>query len=151
MREEFRKALCITVAATMTLAGCGTARLQATGVPPTKYAELDCEQLDAEAQKVLARYVELGGKIDEASGGDTALVVLQMAVTGFPPLLLFLLPFSSSLRGWSEERSHQNAEYRRLLGERNAILQVAAEKGCPGVAQQPKTDGEPKTIPDATK
>jgi hypothetical protein len=31
------------------------------------------------------------------------------------------------------------------------MLQVAGEKGCPGVAQQPKTGGEPKTIPDPTK
>jgi len=133
MRTAFQKAVCFTVAATMALAGCGTARLQATGVPPTKYAEFDCEQLDAEAKKVLTRYVELGGEIDEATGGDTALVVLQMAVTGFPPLMLLLLPFSSSIKGWNDERSRQNAEYRRLMGERNAILKVAAEKGCPGV------------------
>lgn len=50
-----------------------------------------------------------------------------------------------------KENEQREEEYRPLIGEREAMLQVAGEKGCPGVAQQPKTGGEPKTIPDPTK
>jgi len=153
MREEFQKAVCIMMAATMALAGCGTPKkLEAIPVSPTQYAHFDCEQLNAEAQRVLARYVELGGKIDEDFKQDQALEVLGGVTGGLLwPLIVLWLPFFPALMERKKENEQREEEYRRLAGERDAILQVAAEKGCPGVAQQPKTDGEPKTIPDATK
>jgi len=153
MREEFQKAVCIMMAATMALAGCGTPKkLEAIPVSPTQYAHFDCEQLNAEAQRVLARYVELGGKIDEDFKQDQALEVLGGVTGGLLwPLIVLWLPFFPALMERKKENEQREEEYRRLAGERDAIRQVAAEKGCPGVAQQPKTGGEPKTIPDATK
>ena len=153
MREEFQKAVCITVASTMALAGCAAPKkLEAIPVPPTQYAHLDCEQLNAEAQRVLARYVELGGKIDEDFKQDQAVEVLgQVSVGLLWPLIVLWLPFAPAMKARKKENEQREEEYRRLIGERDAILQVAGEKGCPGVAQQPKTGGEPKTIPDPTK
>ena len=153
MREEFQKAVCIMMAATMALAGCGTPKkLEAIPVSPAQYAHFDCEQLNAEAQRVLARYVELGGKIDEDFKQDQALEVLGGVTGGLLwPLIVLWLPFFPALMERKKENEQREEEYRRLAGERDAILQVAAEKGCPGVAQRSKTGGEPKTIPDATK
>ena len=152
MREEFQKAVCITLASTMALAGCAAPKkLEAIPVSPTHYAHLDCEQLNAEAQRVVARYVELGGKIDEDFKKDQALEPLLALSQIIQPLVLLWIPFIPARIKELEERAQREDEYRHLMGERNAILQAAAEKGCPGVAQQPKTDGEPKTIPDANK
>ena len=152
MREEFQKAVCITVASTMALAGCAAPKmLAAIPVSPTQYAHLDCEQLNAEAQRVLARYVELGGKIDEDFKQEQALEPLVALSVIIQPLALLWIPFVPARIKELEEREQREDEYRHLMGERNAILQAAAEKGCPGVAQQSKTGDEPKTIPDATK
>jgi hypothetical protein len=62
-----------------------------------------------------------------------------------------------------KENEHRQEEYRRLMGERNAILQAAADKGCPGVqlqpttekaaseSSQPKPSDEQTTVPAPTK
>ena len=152
MCKKLQKAVCITAASAMGLAGCAAPReLEAIPVSPTQYADLACEQLSADAQRVLARYVELGGKIDETVKQDQALVPLAVLTQIVWPLVLLWLPFFPALKERKKENEQREEEYRRLMGERNAILQAAAEKGCPGVAQQPKTGGEPKTIPDSTK
>ena len=141
MREEFQKAVCITVASTMALAGCAAPKmLAAIPVSPTQYAHLDCEQLNAEAQRVLARYVELGGKIDEDFKQDQAVEVLgQVSVGMLWPLIVLWLPFAPAMKERKKENEQREEAYRRLMGERNAILQAAAEKGCPGVQLQPTT------------
>ena len=153
MGRSLQKAVCISVAAAIAVTGCASPKkLEAIPASPTQYAHLDCEQLNAEAQRVLARYVELGGKIDEDFKQDQALEVLGGVTAGLLwPLIVLWLPFFPALMERKKENEQREEEYRRLVGERDAILQVAAEKGCPGVAQQPKTGGEPKTIPDATK
>lgn len=152
MGNAFRKAVCSSVAATMALAGCGTPRtIDAIPVPSAQYAHLDCEQLNAEAQRVLARYVELGGKIDDYIKAAQALEPLATVSIIISPLTLLWLPFLPGMYWELEEQRQREFEYGRLMGERTAILQAAAEKGCPEVAQQPKTGAEPKTIPDATK
>ena len=151
MCKKLLKAVCITAASAMGLAGCAAPReLEAIPVSPTQYADLACEQLNADAQRVLARYVELGGKIDETVKQDQALGSLALLTRIVWPLVLLWLPFVPALKERKKENEQREEEHRRLMGERNAILQAAAEKGCPGVAQQPKTGGEPKTIPDAT-
>jgi len=77
MGNAFQKAVCISVASTMARAGCETPKkLEAIPASPTKYAHLDCDQLNAAAQRVLVRYVELCGKIDEDSRQDQALGAL---------------------------------------------------------------------------
>jgi hypothetical protein len=152
MGRSLQKAVCITVALTMALAGCAAPKeLEAIPVSPTQYAHLDCEQLSAEAQRLLARNVERGGRIGETVKQEQALVPLAAVSKILWPLELLWLPFVPLLKERKKEDEQRQEEYRRLMGERNAILQAAAEKGCPGVAQQPKTDGEPKTSPDATK
>ena len=151
MCKKLQKAVCITAASAMGLAGCAAPReLEAIPVSPTQYADLACEQLNADAQRVLARYVELGGKIDETVKQDQALGSLALLTQIVWPLVLLWLPFVPALKERKKDNEQREEEHRRLMGERNAILQAAAEKGCPGVAQQPKTGGEPKTIPDAT-
>ena len=151
MCKKLQKAVCITAASAMGLAGCAAPReLEAIPVSPTQYADLACEQLNADAQRVLARYVELGGKIDETVKQDQALGSLALLTRIVWPLVLLWLPFVPALKERKKENEQREEEHRRLMGERNAILQAAAEKGCPGVAQQPKTGGEPKTIPDST-
>jgi hypothetical protein len=151
MRGEFEKAVCISVATAIALAGCAAPpKLEATPVPPTQYADLDCEQLSAEASRVLAKYVELGGKIDEEAKQERALEALSFPTAVLWPLAVLWLPFIPALKERKKENEQREDEYRRLMGERNAILQAAAEKGCPGVAQPPKTIA-PKTDPDATK
>jgi hypothetical protein len=159
----FRKAVCITVASTMTLAGCSTPKpLEAIPVPVTNYADLDCDQLNAEAQRVLARYTELGGELDETEQQEAALEVLGGISQGIWPLIILWLPFIPVLKERKEEKHKRVEEFRHLMGERDAILKAAAEKGCPGVAQQEagkggaepsqsKSGSEPPTIPDPTK
>jgi len=163
MGNAFQKTMCISVAATMALAGCETPKkLEAVPVSPTKYAHLDCEQLNAEAQRVLARYVEVGGKIDEDFKQDQALGALAGVTEGLLwPLIVLWIPFIPASREREKEKAQREQDYRHLMGERDAILRVAAEKGCPGVAQQagkggtelspPKAGGESPTIPDASK
>lgn len=157
MGKAFQKAVCISVAATMALAGCVTPKkLEAIPVSPTQCAHLDCEQLNVEAQRVLARYVELGGKIDEAFKQDQALVPLATLTQILQPLVVLWLPFVPVLRERKKEREQREDEYRHLMGERDAILQAAAEKGCPGVQLPPTTQkaatesSQPKTSDEQT-
>lgn len=160
--NAFRNAVCIAVASTMTLAGCSTPKpLEAIPVPVTNYAALDCDQLIAEARRVLARYTELGGELDKTEKEEAALGVLAGISGGWPLTFLSLL-FNLSLQEQKKDKHKRVEEFRNLMGERDAILKAAAEKGCPGIAQQqaggagpesspPKADGEPPTIPDTSK
>ena len=161
--NAIRKAVCVTVASTMTLAGCSTPKpLEAIPVPVTNYADLDCEQLNSEAQRVLTRYTELGGELDETEKQEAALEVLGGITQGIWPLIILWLPFLPVLKERKEEKHKRVEEFRHLMGERDAILKAAAEKGCAGIAQQqagkagpesspPKADGKPLTIPDTSK
>jgi hypothetical protein len=147
----------------MTLAGCSTPKpLEAIPVPVTNYADLDCDQLNAEAQRVLTKYIELGGQLDETEKEEAALGVLAGITQVIWPLILLWLPFIPVLQDRKEEKHKRVEEFRHLMGERDAILKAAAEKGCAGIAQQqagkagpesspPKADGEPPMIPDTSK
>lgn len=152
MGVEFQKAVCMTMASTIALAGCAAPKkLEAVPVPLTQYADLDCEQLSAEAQRLLARYVELGGKIDEDLKLERALEALSWPTVIVWPLAVLWLPFVPALTDRKKENEQRKGEFRQLMGERDAVLQVAAEKGCVGVALQPKTGGEVRPAPDAAK
>ncbi len=141
MERSLQKAVCISVAAVIAVTGCAAPKkLEAIPVSPTQYAHLDCEQLNAEAQRVVARYVELGGKIDEDFKAEQALEPLLFVSVIVLPLNLLWLPFVPGRIKELEERGQREDEYRRLMGERNAILQAASEKGCPGVQLQPTTE-----------
>jgi len=67
------------------------------------------------------------------------------------PLVVLWLPFVPALKERKEEAEQRKGEFKHLMGERDAILQVAGEKGCLGAAQQPKTSGDSKTSPNGAK
>ena len=167
MRAAFQKAVCIAVAAAITMAGCATQKPpESTYVGPARYAHLDCEQLNAEAQRLLARYAELGGQLAQDAqdaNAEKGLLPLQIVSQIVWPLAILWLPFAPAVIHEREERDRRFIEGYRLMAECDAILQVATEKGCPGVAQdpqpiessgrvsQPKPHGEPANIPRDSK
>ena len=104
----------------MAAAGCATSSkdLSATYVSPIQYQQYDCQQLQLEGQRIQRRYVELGGRLDQAASNDKALVGVGMIL--FWPALFAL--------GGTKQ---QEAEYSRLRGEYDAVQQAAIEKKCP--------------------
>jgi len=111
MRTAFQKAVCISVASATALTGCVTP-------PPTEPIDVD-----------LAQYSNLTKVRQAAAVPLVPLAVLTMTT----PLVLLWLPFVPAMKEATKERQLREEEYRRLMGEREAILKVAAEKGCPGV------------------
>lgn len=101
------------------LAGCATASkdISATYVSPMQYQQYDCTQLQLESQRIQARYVELGGRLDQAASNDKALV--GVGVILFWPALFAL--------GGTKQ---QEAEYGRLRGEYEAVQQAMIQKKC---------------------
>ena len=133
MGNAFQKTMCITVASTMTLAGCGTQASPARDVSPTLYADADCEQLHAEAQRIQPRYVELETQLQE-----------DLSVSGVLARTLF------SWAGLWQEHFERVEDFKRLKGERQAILKAAAEKRCPWAEQQLTTDKADTAQPKAS-
>lgn len=144
MRTAFRKAVCISVASAIALAGCATQKLpesESTYIGPARYADLDCDQLNAEAQRLLARYAELGGQLTQDArdaNAEKGLLSLQVVSQIVWPLAILWLPFAPAVMHQREDRDRRFIEGYRLMAECDAILQVAAEKGCPGVAKDPQ-------------
>lgn len=150
MRAAFQKAVCIAVAAAITLAGCATQKPpESTYVGPARYADLDCDELNAEAQRLLHKYAELGGQLaqdEQDANAEKGLLPLQVVSQIVWPLAILWLPFAPAVIHEREERDRRFIEGYRLMAECDAILQVAAKKGCPGVARDPQADqsgGEP--------
>jgi hypothetical protein len=153
MRTAFRKAVCLSVASVVALSGCATPAAPASPTPtpiyvdPAQYSDFDCDQLNTEAQRVLTRYTELGGKLDESAKTNAALGVLAGVTYIVWPLIILWLPFIPAGMERKKTIEQQTEEFRRLMGERDAILKAAAEKGCPGVAQQQSATCETKSSP----
>jgi hypothetical protein len=101
------------------LAGCATGSkdLSATYVSPTQYQSYDCSQLQMETQRIQARVVELGGRLDQAASNDKA--IAGVGIILFWPALFAL--------GGTKQ---QEAEYSRLKGEFDAAQQAAVQKKC---------------------
>jgi hypothetical protein len=130
----------ISLAAVLVIAGCATqsADIAATYVSPVQYASYDCSQLVAEGQRLIARTAQLGGRLDQASSNDKALVA--GGILFFP--VLFAL-------GGTKQ---QEAEYARLKGEYEAVQQAAVIKKCaiaPGGSQSAHNPTEPAFKPTA--
>lgn len=167
MRAVFRKAVCIAVASAITLAGCATQKpSESTYVGPAQYAALDCDQLNAEAQRLLTKYRELGGQLAQDArdaNAEEGLLPLQVVSQIVWPLAILWLPFAPAVMQGREERDRRFIEGYRLMAECDAILQVATEKGCPGVTQDlqahqggdkplsPKSPGEPARAPSDSR
>lgn len=125
----------------MTLQGCATASkdIASSYTSPMQYQSFDCAQLNAEAQRIQARVVQLGGRLDQAANNDKALVTVGVIL--FWPALFAL--------GGTKE---QEAEYARLKGESDAVQQEAIAKKCPGaVAPAENVAGARATTPTAAQ
>jgi len=107
------------------LAACSTASKDITAayVSPMQYQSYDCQQLTAESQRIQSRYLELGGRLDQAASNDKTLVGVGMIL--FWPALFAL--------GGTKQ---QEAEYARLKGEHDAVQQTSVQKRCGMGAQQ---------------
>lgn len=127
--------ICLTSVA-LVLGGCATASKDVAGtyVSPLQYQTHDCDQIAAETARLQGRVVQLGGRLDQAADNDKALVGVGMVL--FWPALFFI--------GGTKA---QEAEYARLKGENDALMQAAVVKKCgnavstapamkPAVAQQ---------------
>jgi hypothetical protein len=112
----------LAVSACMLLSACATASkdLTPTYTSPLTYQAYDCEQLSAESQRIQARVVQLGGRLDTAASNDKA-------IAGVGALLFW--PALFALGGTKQ----QEADYSRLRGEYDAVQQSAIVRKCPGV------------------
>lgn len=116
-----KKQIIISLSVTVALLGCATASkdITATYVSPLQYQSYDCDQLEAEFQRVNMRVSQTGGRLDEAASNDKGITAAGAII--FWPALFAL--------GGTKE---QEAEYARLKGEGDAIQQSAIQKKCPG-------------------
>jgi len=107
------------------LGACSTATkdISAVYVSPAQYQSYDCQQLTAETQRLQSRYVELGGRLDQAASNDKT-------ITGVGLILFW--PALFALGGTKQ----QEAEYARLRGEHEAAQQAIVQKRC-GMASVP--------------
>lgn len=101
-----------------------------------QYQSYDCEQLAAEIGRVQVRANQLGGRLDEAAFNDKALTAGALV---FWPALFAL--------GGTKQ---QEAEYARLRGEHDALLQSAVLKKCSGSVTDPQA-GASSAVSPATQ
>ncbi len=101
--------------------GCAksSSDIAAQYVSPMQYSSYSCSQLISEAQRIQGRYVQLGGRLDEAASNDATLTGVGMIL--FWPALFAL----GGTKG-------QEAEYARLKGEYDAVTQASIKKDCDG-------------------
>jgi hypothetical protein len=108
------------------LSGCATASkdISAAYISPMQFQSYDCEQLSSETQRIQARVVQLGGRLDTAASNDKA--IAGVGIILFWPALFAL--------GGTKQ---QEADYSRLRGEYDAVQQAAILKKCPGIVGSP--------------
>jgi hypothetical protein len=107
------------LAVAISLTGCATSSkdIASTYVSPLQYQNYDCAQLGLEAQRIQTRVVETGGRLDQASANDKALMGVGLVL--FWPALFAL--------GGTK---NQEAEFGRLKGEYDAVQKTAIDKKC---------------------
>lgn len=117
-----KKTIVYLLSACMALSGCATASkdISANYVSPMQFQSYDCEQLASESQRIQARVVQLGGRLDTAAANDKA--IAGVGVLLFWPALFAL--------GGTKQ---QEMDYARLRGEYDAVQQSAILKKCPGI------------------
>lgn len=111
-----------TLSVCISLGGCATASkdIAAAYVSPMQFQSYDCEQLESETQRIQARVVQLGGRLDTAASNDKAIAGVG---------LILFWPALFALGGTKQ----QEADYSRLRGEYDAVQQAAILKKCPGI------------------
>jgi hypothetical protein len=85
-----------------------------------QYQSYDCDQLASESQRIQARVLQLGGRLDTAAANDKA-------IAGVGAILFW--PALFALGGTKQ----QEADYSRLRGEYDAVQQSAVLRKCPGI------------------
>jgi hypothetical protein len=117
--QGLARGVATAVSITIALGGCATASKDITAqyVSPNQYQSYDCQQLTGEAQRLQARYVELGGRLDQAASHDKM-------ITGVG--LIIFWPALFALGGTKQ----QEAEFGRLKGEYDAVQQTMVQKKC---------------------
>jgi len=128
-RQSSRLILSVSLCAF--LGACSTASkdISAVYVSPTQYQSYDCQQLTAETQRLQSRYIELGGRLDQAASNDKTL-------TGVGLILFW--PALFALGGTKQ----QEAEYARLRGEHDAVQQSMVQKRCGVAGAAPQTPAQ---------
>lgn len=113
------KVLSLVTALSLVLPGCATSSkdVATTYVSPMQFQSYDCNQLAAESSRIQTRVSQLAGRLDEAAANDKA-------ITGVALILFW--PAAFALGG----QKGNEAEYARLKGEHDAILQQATIKKC---------------------
>ena len=97
-----------------------------------QYQSYDCDQITGEEQRIQARVVQLGGRLDEASTHDKGIMGAG---------LILFWPALFALGGTKE----QEAEYGRLKGEYDAITQEAIVKKRAGAVPVTPSTAAPKS------
>jgi hypothetical protein len=117
-----KKQMAVVLAISTGLVGCATSSkdISANYVSPLQYQSYDCGQISAEVQRIQARVVELGGRLDQAASNDKAIMGVG---------LILFWPALFALGGTKQ----QEAEYARLKGEYDALQQAAIGKKCSGL------------------
>jgi outer membrane murein-binding lipoprotein Lpp len=117
-----KKIIIATFSVSIVLSGCATASkdLTPTYTSPMQYQSYDCDQLASESQRIQARVVQLGGRLDAAAANDKAIAGVG-AVLFWPALF--------ALGGTKQ----QEADYSRLRGEYDAVQHSAVLRKCPGM------------------
>ena len=138
--DEMNKTVAAACIAAMALQGCATASkdIAPSYTSPMQYHTYNCDQLNAEAQRIQARVTQLGGRLDEAAGHDKAIAAVGV---------IFFWPALFALGGTKE----QEAEYARLKGEYDAVQQAAIAQKCSSVVTPSQNAAMPPETPTLTK
>lgn len=121
-KDQMKKIIIVTLLVSIGLSGCATASkdLTPTYTSPMQYQSYDCDQLASESQRIQARVIQLGGRLDTAAANDKA-------IAGVGAILFW--PALFALGGTKQ----QEADYSRLRGEYDAVQQSAVLRKCPGI------------------
>jgi hypothetical protein len=116
---KLERTVVAAVSIALSVAGCATASkdIASTYVSPVQYSTYDCAQLAAEAQRIQARVLQLGGRLDQAAQNDAG--IMAVGIILFWPVLFAL--------GGTKQ---QEAEFARLKGEYDAVEQASIAKKC---------------------
>ena len=110
----------IAAVAAATLAGCATSAkdITASYSSPAQYRDYDCEQIALEADHLQRKILELHTAVNKRANKDAGMMAVGMVL--FWPAVFAL----------SGGDGPEAAEYSRLLGEAEALRDVAVVKKC---------------------
>ncbi len=104
---------------TFLVTGCASSpnEMTASYVSPLIYQSFDCQQLVMESDRVSRRVQSMHAKLDEKESDDSAKMAIGLIL--FWPALFFL-----------DGDEDGAIEYKRLMGESEAVHQAAVAKKC---------------------